>query len=187
MLRKQVFPFICILLYVLFTITDTYTTYLATPDLKYEANPIYLYFKWGWSTQLLYISFMVVLTILVAILSNRYVINYYDGKKRNTQKAKLLLIICFLLLTYCYYNVIGTFECTLNNWLNYRYLYVNRETLFQHIAVSYVEFYSKFNKTFGDLSFMYVVTAIETLIATLVTFLRFKSVKKHIKLKLSLQ
>ena len=126
MRRKQVFPIACILLYILFTITDTYTTYLATPDLKYEANPLYLYFKWGWSTQLIYISFMVLMTVLFAIWSNGYVINYFKRHKGNSRKYRFLFIVSFLLLTYCYNNLFSTFECTINNYLNYRYLIMGR-------------------------------------------------------------
>lgn len=180
MWRKQVFPNTCILLYVLFTITDSYTTYLSTPDLKYEANPVYLYFKWGWAVHLIYISFLVALTILFATFSNRYVIRYFKGKKRNTRKANPWLIVCFLLLTYCYFNLVVTFECSINNYLNYRYLYINEKSFIRQIAVNYVEFYSKFDNSYGEFSFMYLVTAIEILIAALITFFRFKSVKKYL-------
>lgn len=180
MRRKQVFPIACILLYILFTITDTYTTYLATPDLKYEANPLYLYFKWGWSTQLIYISFMVLMTVLFAIWSNGYVINYFKRHKGNSRKYRFLFIVSFLLLTYCYNNLFSTFECTINNYLNYKYLSIVSESIVQRIAVGYVEFYMKFNNTYGDLSFMYFVSIFEILIAVLATYLRFNSVKKFI-------
>ena len=70
--RVQVFPTICIILYILFTVTDLYTTYLSTPNLKSESNPVYQYFKWGWSGHLLYISAMVLMTITFAVISNNY-------------------------------------------------------------------------------------------------------------------
>jgi hypothetical protein len=93
--RKQVFPPVCIFLSVIFTGTDLYTTYLATPNLKMEANPIIRYFDWGWTGLLLWASFMLVITILFAIISNKYIFKHFENKKQNILTNKFLFCIFF--------------------------------------------------------------------------------------------
>ena len=179
--KEQVFPSFCIVLFVIFVGMDTYTTYLATPDLKLESNPVYQYFKWDWVGHLLYILSVVIITILLVLISNKYILRYLRNKKHNIPTKKFLFVIFFLLLTYCYHNLIATFECSINNYLGYIYLHSIFESGFQKLAISYVEFYLNIDETFGKNTFMYAVTIIECLLAALITFFQIKRVKKYVQ------
>lgn len=179
--RVQVFPTICIILYILFTVTDLYTTYLSTPNLKSESNPVYQCFKWGWSGHLLYISAMVLMTITFAVISNNYIHKYFINKNKNIPVNGILFVISLFLLIYCFHNLIATFECSINNYLGYRYTYVISESKIQKLSVSYVRFYLDFNQQIGGNFFMYIVTFIEIILATFITFLQTNRVKKYVK------
>jgi|GEM_PF-1379710 len=179
--KIQVFPSICIFLYVMFTGTDLYTTYLATPDLKMEGNPIILYFGWKWQGLLLWAFSMLVMTISFAVLSNKYILKYFENKKQNITTNKLLFFIFFLLLVYCYHNLIASFEATIHNYLGYRYLFSNSEGILQKIAINYAEFYIKFDKKFGIYVSMYVVTALICLLGTLTAIFQVNRVKKYVQ------
>lgn len=180
--RKQVFPPICIFLYVLFTGTDLCTTYCASPDLEFEINPVYLYFKWDWTGLLPYSLFMLTMTIMFAVISNRYIFKHFENKSHNISKNKFLFCIVFLLLVYCYHNLIAAFEVSINNYLNYRYLHLSSENKLQKIAISYVQFYIHFNERFGENYFSYIVTIVECLLATVVTIFQINRVKKYLML-----
>jgi len=176
--KTLVFPTICIFLYVIFTITDLFTTYLSTPDLKNETNPIYQYFQWGWIGHSFYIFFIIAITIACAIVSNNYVYNFFINKKQN---KKILFAICFLLLVYCYHNLIATFECSISNYLGYRYTYIKSENIIQIIAVNYVKFYLNFNENFGENAYVYFITILESIIAVLITVSQTVRVKKYVQ------
>jgi hypothetical protein len=166
-------------LYVIFTGTDLYTTYLCAPDLKYEINPVYLYFKWSWTEHFLYACFMLAMTIMFAVVSNKYILKHFENKNQNISTNKLLFYIFFLLLVYCYHNLIASFEVSINNYLTYRYLHLNSENELQKIAISYVKFYINFNEKFGENLFSYIETVLECLLATLVTIFQINRVKKY--------
>ena len=179
--REQVFPSFCIVLFVIFVGTDTYTTYLATPDLKLESNPVYQYFKWGWVGHLLYILSVVIITILLVLISNKYILQYLKNKKHNIPTNKFLFVIFFLLVVYCYHNLIATFECSINNYLVYRYLHLATDSepqkIIEKIALGYVKFYLNF----GEVFLAHIVTIIECLLAALITVFQIKRVKKYVQ------
>ena len=177
--KKQVFPTIYILLYVLFTITDLYTTYLCTPNLKIETNPVIRYFNWGWTGLLLWAFFMLVVTILSAISANKYILKYFENKKQNILANKILFCIFFLLLAYCYQNLIASFEASINNYLTYRYLFSNSKDGLQKIAVDYVQLYMNFNKKFGANSLIYTITILEYLLGGIIAIFQINRVKKY--------
>ena len=179
--REQVFPSIFIVLFVIFVGTDTYTTYLATPDLKFESNPVYQFFQWGWIAHLVYILSMVIITILFVIISNKYIFRYLKNKKHNIPTNKFLFVIFFLLVVYCYHNLIATFECSINNYLGYIYSHSIFESGIQRLAVSYVEFYLNIDEAFGRNTFIYSVTIIECLLAALIAVFQIKRVKKYVQ------
>ena len=49
------------------------------------------------------------------------------------------------------------------------------------LSVSYVRFYLDFNQQIGGNFFMYIVTFIEIILATFITFLQTNRVKKYVK------
>jgi len=175
--KRQVFPVICMVLYVLFTGTDLYTTYLIDPFLERETNPVTQFFQWRWTGHLLYISCMVLMTIFFAVISNKHIFKYFKNKKQNIQTNKFLFIICCLLLIYCYHNLIATFECSINNYLGYRYLQINSESFIQKIAINYVEFYWNFGLT----AYTYFITILDTFIATAIAIFQINRVRKYVR------
>jgi hypothetical protein len=177
--KKHVFPLSCMLLYILFTGTDLYTTYLATPDLSQEINPVYLYFKWGWAGHLPYALVVLIIAIGLALVSNKYIFRYYESKTQKISKSKFLFVISFLMLAYCYNNLIATFECTINNYLGYIYSYSIHESCFHRVAESYVNLHAVFDNKFGEYSLINFVLIIECLLAMLITILQINRVKKH--------
>lgn len=183
--KTKVFPSVCLFLYVLFTSIDTYTTFLSSPDLKLETNPVFLYFKWGWSTHLLYISAMVLMTIVFAIISNNLVIKYFANVQQKTKPNKFLFAISILLLIYCFYNLIATAECSVNNYLVYRYQYVISDSIIQKIAIDYVNLNFYFNQKYGLNSLGYFVCLLEVLLACLITFNQTYRVGKNVKLAIA--
>jgi len=178
--KKQSFPAFCMLLFVMFVVTDSYTTYLVDPDLKYDENPIVRFFQWGWIETWVYIFCLVLLSLFFAVKSNKYIFNYFENKKRDIPVNKFLFIICCLLLIYCYHNLIATFECSINNYLMYIQIQSDSESWIWGIATHYVEFIWKFNAKFGNNANVYFMPVLETIIATIITVCQIRRVRKYI-------
>jgi hypothetical protein len=57
----KISTFIIILLYIVLVALDLYTTYLSTPNLVFEANPVIVCFDLNWQQIILVASFFTVL------------------------------------------------------------------------------------------------------------------------------
>ena len=115
------------------------------------------------------------------IIPTTYIHKYFINKNKNIPVNGILFVISLFLLIYCFHNLIATFECSINNYLGYRYTYVISESKIQKLSVSYVRFYLDFNQQIGGNFFMYIVTFIEIILATFITFLQTNRVKKYVK------
>ena len=180
--KQQVYPIICIPLYVLFTSTDLWTTCLATPDLVLESNPVVVFFGWGWTELLIYAFCMLLITTLLAVVSNKYILYYFDDRKTKRKRNKFLFFASCLALIYCYHNLIASFEATINNYLLYIFLNQNSANggVIQKIAVGYTEFYLRFNENLWQKAHIYFITTLIIILATLVVFFRVNSVKRYV-------
>ena len=175
--KKQVFPAFCMILFVAFTITDSCTTYLVDPNLENDGNPVVLFFQWGWIETWVYVFCLVLLTLFLAVKSNKYILKYFENKKQGVSSNKFLFGICCLLLIYCYHNLIAPFECSIHNYLCHQYYTrdAGSENFVQNIATHYAEFCINFGITI-----YYFITVLEILIAAIATIFQVKRVKKYI-------
>lgn len=91
----NIFPALIYFLIIASVTTDLLTTYLSTPDLKYESNVIVKVFHFGWRELLLFNLYIVILFLLLFYYANRLI------KKRNTyvpntkMKITMLAIAAF--------------------------------------------------------------------------------------------
>lgn len=71
--KSKWITFVCIVfLYLILTSLDNYTTYLVTPDLKWEANPTVSFFGGGWASLIITGVIVVVIYAVIAYLSIVY-------------------------------------------------------------------------------------------------------------------
>ena len=71
--KSKWITFVCIVfLYLILTVLDNYSTYLVTPDLKWEANPTVTLFGGGWTSLIITGLIVVVIYAVIAYLSIVY-------------------------------------------------------------------------------------------------------------------
>jgi len=110
-------PIWLIILYIIGVILDAFTTYLATPDLKYEDNFLVKDLKLSWFG-LITIGIITVILISIYFMSSiKYLKSPYI-KKNNLIKCGLsyLIIIVF------FYHFLYSYFISINNSLSYFYL-----------------------------------------------------------------
>jgi hypothetical protein len=141
---QQMVPGYCLILPLLFLCLDFYTTYLASPDLKIEGNPVVRYFHWGWAEILFWNLLIIFVMLFLTVLSDRYILNYMTEDKRRKLKNKFVFFLSLLMIIYFYSYFFGEFFVNINNYFNYLGVYTKSDNLFYGIAVKYVDFYMKY-------------------------------------------
>lgn len=136
-------PAFFIMLYYLFILLDIYTTYLATPDLRYEGNWMVRSFNMGWSQILIKDFLIVTFMTITLLLALNYTHGFFQSNIRSNTgvliivfKNKKLLISLIILGTF-YSHFIYTVFVTVNNYLAYVYLY-QTDTIINSISTFYV-------------------------------------------------
>jgi len=126
----RVAPALLIILYYLFIILDIYTTYLATPDLKYESNWMVRCFNLNWSQIIIKDSFIVIFMTLVLLIALNYMHGYFQDSNIKNNKTFIVmvfqnkkLLISYIILGTFYSHLMYTVFVTINNYLGYIYLY----------------------------------------------------------------
>lgn len=142
-------PAFLIFFYYLIVGLDIYTTYLATPDLNYEANIVIRFFSLNWSQIIILALIGTTFLSLFYFFSFSYLINHYQKSKLiNVKKTRIFLGVFFI---GCFYSHFFTsIFVVINNYLNYLYLYRPNSAL-QNLATSYV----KLESTFFPLYYLY--------------------------------
>jgi hypothetical protein len=122
-------PAFLIFLYFLFICFDILTTYVSSPDLKYEANWIIRLFNLGW-TFLILIDFFIYSLVIISLfiiknyLNNDYCISINSGLK--TIFFEILtnwrLLLSIIGLGIFYSHIINLGLTIINNCLSYNYL-----------------------------------------------------------------
>jgi len=133
-------------LYFLFVCTDLYTTWLASPDFKYESNYLIKYFKPGWGEVILFASlWTIILSIMFVVFSKRIVFILSSHKDINIEKNELIKKILpgFLITGIFFSHLFTSVFVTINNLLNYIYLY-KKDSLFTNAAIMYVKLQTLF-------------------------------------------
>jgi len=137
-------PALLLVIYYVFILLDIYTTFLATPDLKYESNWMVRCFNLTWN-QLIIKDILIVIFMTVAlILSSNYLNIFFQQKsiKKNSPliytlfKNKKLLSSYIVLGTFYSHLVYSVFVC-MNNYLGYIFIYQIRN-VFSNISNLYI-------------------------------------------------
>ena len=136
---------ILIFFYLFFIATDIITTYMASPDLKYEFNRIVRYFHLNF-TQIIILAAINASLVLTYLFTGRGYIDYYLKEKNIADKSlfyKLThnwrLLLSIILVAIFFSHLINSFYVTLNNYLGHIYLNEPESTM-KGIADSYAAF-----------------------------------------------
>lgn len=183
----HVAPALPIIIYFLFVGLDMATTYLASPDLKYEYNWIVRHFGLNWVQIILYGSCHALLTVFLFLLALNYIHSFYKEGTiivRNRIAVYLvhnrLLSISLVLVGYFYNNLFYSVYVTLNNYLSH--LYINKEeNLFSRISDSYINFEIMCGKYFFPIT--YVISISVAVIYTI--FLVRKIERKYLRVSMT--
>lgn len=125
----KVTPALSILLYYLFILLDIYTTYLATPDLKYESNWMVRNFNLGWGQILLKDFIIVIFMTLALLLALNYIHKYFQSCIKSNKNVLILvlhnykLLLCLIVFGTFYSHLFYSVFITINNYLGYIYIY----------------------------------------------------------------
>ena len=171
----KIAPTFSILLYFIFVGIDVGTSYLASPDLKFEANFIISYFKLSWF-QIIIVSFLFVFLISSGVI---FSFNYLYKSSYAIKKNKLIISIIVICIFYfhLYYSVF----VSINNYFQYIWIF-KIENSFSNISKWYVDNLIKNNpKTYIFLSGIFVV------LAFCYTVYKIKTIRKQYKIVDKLQ
>jgi hypothetical protein len=183
--KRQVVSTIYLILYPLLVGMDLLTTYLASPDLKFEANPVIRYFQFGWTDILSWAISITLLSILLVLRSNKYILKFFENKTQNKPVNKFFFFLsCFIVICFCGIFIIEIF-LPINNYFSYLYLFPDPENIFQKIAIHYVNFCIKYNNIFGLFAFAYVCIVFFFLLGALIAIYQINRVKKYVQSTLS--
>ena len=138
-------PAFSIMLYFIFVTLDIYTTFLVTPDLKFESNLIIQFFSLSWSQIIILALIMVILISTFFFFSMNFIHSYYVTKSDELQSSfhkdvlpKKIFLVSFIIMVIFYAHFISSIFVSINNYLNFIYLYRKESSLFQ-IATSLVK------------------------------------------------
>jgi hypothetical protein len=159
----RVAPALLIIIYYLFVALDMYTTYLASPDLKYEGNWIVRHFDLNWGQIIFFAISGALLLSSIFLIALNYIHIYFEEHNLNSGHSilyeifnKIKLILSFLLIGYFYKHLFYSIFVTINNYLSYIYLYrlenslskistwyINKEIMYIHFffPIAHVLFY----------------------------------------------
>lgn len=134
------------ILYPIFVLGDLLTTYIGTPDLKYEGNVIINWLRLGWFEIIVLTLISVTLVIWLSLIAKR--------------KPKTIFFYAIHLIFYAHYYI--TIFSVINNAFSGIYLHNKVNFLTYPIAESYVKTVTFFHP--------YFYTGINTLLFAIVTF-----------------
>lgn len=116
---------------------DIYLTWLASPDLKYEANILINILNLGWLEIIVLSATYALVIIVLALKANNYFYQRSKHSKGFQFYANLFYVMVF------YSQVFSSVFCILNNLLGYVYLFNTSYDVLNQLAISYVSFYQK--------------------------------------------
>lgn len=161
--------FSLLFIYPILVCLDLYTTYIASPDLKYETNIIINRFNMSWISIIISVIAYMCLCFFI-ILRNNYLIY-----SRNINLIKITITILVVIMFYCHFSY-STYVI-FNNYLSYIYLFGSSNLTLNKFSISYVEYYQN-NLTWYNY-FMYLITFIIGLTITTLRVLFICSSKKR--------
>ncbi len=172
----RIIPLLFVYIYFFLVLADIGTTYLASPDLKYEQNIIIKTFKLGWIEIITLASLSIFIIIFFVIKSNDFLIKFFIKKKKVRKKRFILGIIIHIIF---FTHFLETLFVVPNNLLMYFYLNGTKLKLLEKV----VSYYIHFNRLFDYASFHIVLILVFILLSVFVFVLRIKYIKKRMHLK----
>ena len=145
---------------------DLYTTYLGSPDLRHEANPIVRTFHLNWGKIIIYDVILILVILFSILLSANYIIRHQKAKSHHKSVGKILFYISCCIIVFFYSVFWGSCFASINNYFSYLYLYTKTNNLFYSIAMNYVDFYKKFSVTANLIAYYLICTFIGISITT---------------------
>lgn len=147
-------PTFTILLYFIFVTLDVGTSFLASPDLKFEANYLIRYFNLNW-IQIIIISTLFVFTISSGVIIS---FNFLHNSSHFNKKKKLItsiIIICIF-----YFHLYYSIFVSINNY--FQYIWIKKiENPFSIFSKWYVNDFIKNNpRIYIFLSGIFIVIAL---------------------------
>lgn len=166
-------PLFFVFTYPILVALDVYTTYLASPDLKYEQNPIVNFLSLGW-TGIILLSFGLVMSIIFfVILANKFLISSIILRKKTNLNFRLCAIIAVYIIFFGHY--IGSIYAFFNNTMAHIYLNGNDGVLLYSLSHRHIEFTKLLVPWRGYVLFNSLICVLATVIFLCrVQFLRLK-------------
>lgn len=148
---KESPAFLIILYYLLFTL-DLITTYLASPDLRYEGNWIFNYIKFSFLQFSIFYFALILLVTLGYLIALNYLHTYFNenvNSKRiilsSRELINLKVILSFIMLGCFYSHILNLGHIIINNFLGLIYIF-KIENFLSEVSFKYVS-----NQTFFHL------------------------------------
>jgi len=133
-----------IFFYFLFVSTDIYTTYLTTPDLKFEGNWVIRHFNLDWCQIIIKDSLTVLFVSIGFLFALRYIHSYYrmtDNCSRKKIKFEILnskrLLLSLVIVSFLYFHLTFSAFLSVNNVFHYIFLY-GKENPFYNLSAFYI-------------------------------------------------
>lgn len=130
-------PAYLVILYFFFFILDIVTTYLATPDLKYEGNWLVRYLSFNWIQFILFYFSMILLVIIALFMALNYVHRFYNTSfvVKDSLPRELVgnwkLLLSYIVLGCFYSHVINLGHIVLNNIFSFIFLYQKSSCIYK--------------------------------------------------------
>jgi hypothetical protein len=137
-------PALLILLYYLFAGLDIYTTYLVTPDMRFEGNWIVLLFNLNWSYFFIFYSLIVLLVTIGLLIALNFLNKYFQDKSLSLNHSLVnelfnnnRILLSFIMLGCFYSHIINLGFININNYLGYIY-YFQIDNCLRKISSRYI-------------------------------------------------
>jgi hypothetical protein len=137
-------PWYLIVFYPLLIGSDIFTTYLASPDLKLEANLIIMYFHLNYTHMIILSYTYACFGIISLFISRGYIDHFLREHQQNSSSViyqvfhNKKMFFSYLLLGGFYFHFFCSVYCTINNYLSYIYIFDHDNPLI-NISRSYIE------------------------------------------------
>jgi hypothetical protein len=137
-------PFYLVVVYLMFIGADIYTTYITSPDLKFETNWIIRYFNLNYSHMIALSGTYACVAISSLYISRGYFNHYFKDYQHHKSNVfhyifhNKYLFFSYSLLGFFYLHFFISIYCTINNYLGYIYIFDHSNPLIK-IARSYIE------------------------------------------------
>jgi hypothetical protein len=160
--------------------SDALTTYLCTPDLSDEGNPITRMV--GWKGIIIFAIVYALVAIFLYLKGNLYLENYWRQKKKNIpikKKRKLLHYLVLVLVCSIYIHLLQVIFAVSNNILGILENITAGEYHFlNEFAIQYQNFYKQFFISYNNDVYSMFHTIILSLLAIVGIYIAIRRIKK---------